>query len=453
VVKMRGRASATGAVVLTLALTSLVLAVRSGPTDAQATPLDSGPPRSLEVFYGSPVLVRSGEAVQVPVDVVCATEDGQACPAAAILRVAEGGGAFRRFRAPATPDVGFDLSAPVSRVGHSAGTGGSLRFQVGARDESGRVTYLSGTSTPPPPLRLYVASDMSTLRIPRVAFGDTVRGRQVLFLPWGTGPGRAGLRPGNESPTLGPSSFDVSPAGSIVLVDALQSRVAEYREGDLVRSVPLTDDPWADVAVGSNGRVFLASGVAGSDWLARVRTIGASGAVQVLAPRIAGMPSQIRRSGAGVFVRLLPEDGWVPAASDADAASLRLTTGRPMGRGTQLVVSGTPQRVRVGIVDGAGVRRAVELTSSASLGSVQLAEPDGAGGFLVVVHTYRDGAGPADQYQVVHVSGDLHVTTFATPSGAYAGSMALSRFRLGPDGALYQMRSASDGVRIFRYEL
>lgn len=449
---MRGRASAAGGVVLTLALTSLVLAVRSGPTDAHAAPLDSGQSRSLEVFHGSPVLVRSGEAVHIPVDVVCATEDGRACPATAILRIAERGSAFRRFSAPATPDVRFDVSAPVVRAARS-GSGGSLRFQVGARDESGRITYLSGTATPPPPLRLYVAADMPILRIPRVAFGDTARGRQVLFLPWGTGPMRAGLHPGNESPTLGPSSFDVSPAGSVVLVDALQSRVAEYLEGDLVRAVPLTDDPWADVAVGSNGRVFLASGVAGSEWSASVRTIGGSGAARALAPRIAGMPSQIRRSGAGVFVRLLPEDGWVPAASDADPASLRLTTGRPVGRGSQLVVSGTQQRVRVGLVDGAAVRSAVELTWAASLGSVQLAEPDGAGGFLVVVHTYRDGADPTDQYQVARVSRDLHVTTFATPSGAFAGSMALSRFRLGPDGALYQMRSASDGVRIFRYEL
>jgi hypothetical protein len=217
--------------------------------------------------------------------------------------------------------------------------------------------------------------------------------------------------------------------------------------------VPLSNDHWADVAVGSNGRAYLASRVAGSDWSTRVRTIDASGAVRVLAPRIAGMPSQIRRSAAGIFVRLLPEDGWVPAASVADPASLRLTTGRPVRGGTQIVVSGTQRRVRLGFVNGATVRKAVELTSSASLGSVQLAEPDGAGGFLVVVHAYRDGTDPADQYQFVHVTGDLHITTFATPSGGYAGSMTLSRFRLGPDGALYQMRSASDGVRIFRYEL
>jgi hypothetical protein len=450
---MRGRASAAGAVVLTLALTFLVLAVRPGPAGVRAAPLDSGPSRSLEVFHGSPVLVRSGEDVRIPVDVVCATEDGESCPADAILRVAERGGAFRRFRAQATPGVRFDLSAPVSRAGRASGVGGSLRFQVGASDDVGGVTFLSGTSSPTPPLRLYVAAHMPTLRIPRVAFGDTARGIRVLFLPWGTGPMRAGLRPGNESPTLGPSSFDVSPAGSIVLVDALQSRVAEYRKGALLRSVALSKDPWADVAVGSNGRVFLASRVTGSDWSAQVRTIEASGAVRVLAPRIAGMPSQIRRSGTGMFVRLLPEDGWVPAASPADPGSLRLTTGRPVGRGTQIVVSGTQQRVRVGFVTGAGVRKAVELTSSASLGSVQLVEPDGAGGFLVVVHAYRDGADPADQYQVVHVTGDRHVTTFATPSGGYAGSMTLSRFRLGPDGALYQMRSASDGVRIFRYEL
>jgi hypothetical protein len=47
-------------------------------------------------------------------------------------------------------------------------------------------------------------------------------GRTVLALPWGSGPMRAGLAPGNESATLGPSSFDVDAAGRIFLLDGLQ---------------------------------------------------------------------------------------------------------------------------------------------------------------------------------------------------------------------------------------
>ena len=159
----------------------------------------------------------------------------------------------------------------------------------------------------------------------------------------------------------------------------------------------------------------------------------------------------IMTAGDRVFVRLLPEDGWVPA-TETGIDRFALTTGRPLGSGRQLIAAGTQDHVRVGIVAAGRVRRALELTSKLRLGSVQLAEPDGRGGFVVVVHVARDGAEPADQYQVVHVTRDRRVTSFATPSGGYAESMALSRFRLGLDSALYQMRTTASGVGIYRYE-
>jgi hypothetical protein len=243
----------------------------------------------------------------------------------------------------------------------------------------------------------------------------------------------------------------VTTSGSIVLVDAMQSRVAEFARGSLVRSVPIADDPWADVAVGAADRLFLASATGSSDWVGQVRTIDAQ-ATRIVSSSLPGMASEIRRSGNHVFVRLLPEDGWVPAQAPLDHGRLALSTGRPLGSGRHLLVAGTQDRVRVGIVSGGRVRRAIELISSERLGSVQLAEPDAHGGIWIVLHVARDGANPADGYQVVHVSRDRRVSAFATPSGGYAESMALSRFRLGPDGAIYQMRTSAEGVGIFRYE-
>jgi hypothetical protein len=443
---MRGPARAGLLALITVALVAVAVAVRAADQGARMVPVGPMPARVLEVFHGSPVLVRAG------VDVVCADADGEACPAVASIRVAEPGGRWRRATAAAAPNVEFDVSAAASRSLQGSVRSGSLRFQVSAHDASGQTRFLTQSEVAPPPLRLYVARRMPRVAIPYIRFGRTERGRRVLFLPWGTGPLRAGLRPGNESPTLGPSSFDVTPSGSIVLVDAMQARVAEFDGGALTRSVVIGDNPWADVAVGADGTLFLANTTHGSDWLGQVRTIDGGGTTRVLSSSIPGMPSQIRRSGRQIFVRLLPEDGWVPAETGADRRLRELTSGRPLGSGRQLVAAATQDRVRVGIVGAGRVRRAIELTSSARLGSLQLAEPDGAGGIWIVLHVARDGANLADQYQIVHVTSDRRVRTFATPSGGYAESMALSRFRLGPDGAIYQMRTSAHGVGIFRYE-
>lgn len=438
------------AVSAVLALSVAVVVDIEGRSSVSAAPPAIKPAQTLEVFYSSPVLARAGEAIRIPVDVVCGTDQGVACAATALVGVSEGGGPFNTFSGDAAPNVEFDVTAPAARAVQGVPTSGSIRLQIQARDQTGKTVCLNGTGTAPPPLRLYVAETMPTLQIPQVAFGDTVPGQEVLYLPWGSGPSQAGLRPGNESPTLGPSSFDVSPTGSIVLVDAMQSRVAEFRNGALARTVPLAVDPWADIAVGSDGLIYLASRLPDSEWQGQVRTIDSAGTLRTLSAQVPGMPSQIRSSASGVFVRLLPEDAWVPAAT---GKALSLTTGRPTTGTKEVVFSGTQNAVRIGMVSGSAVLSALELQSPVMLGSVQLAERDGTGGFWLVVHTFRDGFDPVDQYQVIHATSDLHVTTFATPSGGYAESMTLSRFRLGPDNAIYQMRTAADGVRIFRYPL
>jgi hypothetical protein len=447
---MRRPARAGLLAVITVAVAAVAVVAHARGREALTVPVGPVPARVLEVFHGSPVLVRAGEDVRVPVDVVCATGDGNACPAVASVRVGEAGVPMHRAAGEATPNVEFDVSAPAGRSLSGPASSGSVRFQVSAHDATGRTTFLTQTDSAPRPLRLYVTRHMPTVELPRVRFDRTARGKRVLFLPWGTGPLRAGLRPGNESPTLGPSSFDVAPGGSIVLVDAMQGRVAEFRQGALVRSMALRGNPWADVAAGRTGSLVLANSVGGSDWVGQVRTIDPDGITRIVSSSVPGMPSEIRRSGDHLFVRLLPEDGWVPAT--VDDGRLPLRTGRPLGHGRQLVVAGTADRVRVGFVSGGRVHRAIELSSATRLGSVQLAEPDGSGGVWVVVHAARDGADPADRYQVIHVTRDRSVTSFSTPSGGYAESMALSRFRLGPDGAIYQMRTAADGVGIYRYE-
>ncbi len=275
-----------------------------------------------------------------------------------------------------------------------------------------------------------------------------------MFLPWGTGSHRAGLRPGNESPTLGPSSFDVGRRGLVALVDSLQSRVAVFRGQRLVREVHVAGSSWADVALARDGTAFLASRAPGSSWRGRVRAAGPDGRVRTISTRLPGMPSEIALAGGSAVVRVLPLDAWV--APDGRRASARRgpTVGRPLGRGSQLLVAGTEGTIRIGTVEGNRVRRALELVPGGThvrFGEVALAEPDGDGGFVVVVHVRRERPRARDRYQVLRIDRSLRVRSFLTASGSFATSMALSRFRLAPDGALYQMRTEPDGVHIVRY--
>jgi hypothetical protein len=95
----------------------------------------------------------------------------------------------------------------------------------------------------------------------------------------------------------------------------------------------------------------------------------------------------------------------------------------------------------------------VELRSSQRFGEVALAEPDGSGGYVVVVRTWQWRPKPADQFQVVHISNGRMAQSFAVSSRSFVDTAPQSRFRLGDDGHLYQLVSTSAGIRIVRFEL
>ena len=54
---------------------------------------------------------------------------------------------------------------------------------------------------------------------------------------------------------------------------------------------------------------------------------------------------------------------------------------------------------------------------------------------------------------MAHIARDRSVTAFAVPARQFAATMPHSHFRLGPDGALYQLTTSPDGVRILRYAM
>jgi hypothetical protein len=260
---------------------------------------------------------------------------------------------------------------------------------------------------------------------------------------------RAGLAPGNESATLGPSSFDVDVAGRIFLLDGAQGRLAVFSDGRLLRESMLSVSAKADLAVTADGSAYvLARTTDGVVTSQRVDPGGDVGEPTVVGT---GIPAEIRASGGAPYAHLVPLDAWLPVPVPGDPSQDTLTVGRPVPGGSQLLSVVHGNTVRLGVVHGGAVRDAVELRSAAPLGELALADRDGHGGYWVVVRVWRDGAAPADQYEVAHVTDGGRVSAFAVPSAAFADAATLSRFRLGGDGNLYQITSSPEGMRIVRY--
>ena len=378
----------------------------------------------------------------MPVDVVCG-RGGTACRGQAGLAVWEAERGWRSWWAASAEALQFDLTAPVGRTGG----GGTLAYRLTARGPGGRVSILPEAGA----LHLYVAGSVENVAVPAIPFGRVRAGTTVLYLPWGSGPGTAGLAPGNESATVGPSSFDVDRAGRIHLVDPLHRRVAVFRDGRLVGETAVSVPPRTDIAIGPGGGGALASeGAAAGGRTVAVRAVDASGRLGRAVPLGRASLAQLRTDGARVVAHLLPLDAWVPAERGAGTGRLGLADGRPLPGGGMLLASVVGDSVRLGRVQGGRVDTAVELRFHAALGELALAETMGRG-FLVVVHLTTSRPAPTDQYQVVRVRPDGSVSSFAVASRAFAETMPLSRFRLGKDGHLYQLATSPDGVRIVRY--
>jgi hypothetical protein len=440
-----GLAAGCIAVVATVALN---MPATAGPPARSGS--GGGVPKALEVFYTPPVLVRAGERVEIPVDVSCSTTSGRTCPARAILGTPDGRGRWRTCGAAAGPELRFDLTASARRSVASSQSGSVAFFVRGEGPAGLRVSLPAGEAVWP--LRFYVARTMPIVRIPDIPFGRVAKGRTVLSLPWGTGRARAGIQPGGEGSTPGPSSFDVDPAGRIYLLDGLQGRLAVFDRGRLVRQVGLPVTPRGDVAVQNDGTVSVL------DQRGRslvVRQIGPGGGPIHTTSLGDGILSQIRAGGSGAFVHVVPLNEWVRAdaarTGETDHAIPSVAQPLDSTRGLLKVINGT--YLRLGTVRQGHVVNAVELRATNHLGEIALAEPDEGGGYWAVVRIWREEPVPADQYQVVHVVGARVVDTFAVADRQFAETAPLSVFRMGSDGTLYQLASFPSGIRVLAYTL
>ncbi|HEX2266670.1 MAG TPA: hypothetical protein VHI97_00530, partial [Actinomycetota bacterium] len=419
-----------------------------GPEDARrVASLD--PPATIHLFYTPLGLVRDGETVRIPVDVICTTREGRQCPADVTLGTQVGAEPWQTVTRAADTGLAFDVIDAAARVrGHRTS---AVRFFLRAQTATGLV---SSAGSPRAPLTFWVVPELPEVQLPSIPFGQVRKPVTVLFLPWGTGPAKAGLSPGRESLTGGPSSFDIDDQGRIHLLDTEQDRLAVFSDGEYIREVPLGLESDADVSVASDGTAYV---LAVKDDVAEVRAVSPSGSVQPARPLGEALSAHVRSVGRHAFANLLPSDVWVgvPARDESLTAALPRQTfaGAPVHGDAELMRIGTTGGVRLATVSGDGVSDAVEVRSDTPLGEVALAEPDGNGGYWCVVRVWREDPSPADQYQVLHISGGEIVESFAVSAEQFADTPPLSRFRLGSDGDLYQLMTSSSGVRILRFDL
>jgi hypothetical protein len=418
----------------------------SGPTRAGASRRDASErrnsPSSLELYYTPPVLVRAGERVTLPVDVICATSRGLPCSADLILGLDEPGRGWRTVQAGSVRRAQFDLSAPAARA---EAIGGSVSFYLRARSGKRSVSLPPGGAASP--LRFHVTRHMPIVDLPAIRYGDVRRPTTVLFLPWGSGPMRAGLSFGHEAPTSGPPAFDVGDRGRIYVLDPAQERLAVFDRRRLARTARIDLHPSALVAAAAVGANVLDR----ADGSVRSRTVDSLGRVATAVDLGRGIPSDVRAFGDEVFAHVLPLDAWVRVTPRGPSGIL---TGRPFHHGAQLLRIGSERSLRLGMLSGGRVRAAVEVRSTERFGEVALAEPDGRNGYIVVVRVWRQRPSITDQFQVVHLGGSGRlIETFAVSSAAIADTPPMGRFRLGPDGDLYQLVTGRDGTRIVRFDL
>jgi hypothetical protein len=415
-----------------------------GASSASGGPGGTGPVSSsrLTLFYTPPVLVRAGEPVRVPVDLVCATPDGLSCSAGLTVGVRTPGATWRTVTVRPTHQRTIDFSEPASRTSSAAGQSVAYYFRAG----SGASRLSLPAAGPAAPLRFYVAPRMGRVSIPAIPFGHTRAGNEVLSLPWGSGPDKAGLQPGRESATLGPSSFDVDANGRVYLLDSEQDRLAIFSGGRLVREVPMPLTADADVAVTEKGIVYVADRSGDGVTVRRISADGAIGPPRVVGSGILG---QVRTDGEAATANILPADTWLITDGQGRSAS---SSARPLAAGGELLRVGTERRIRLGIASAGAVSGAVELDSSQLLAEVALAESARPGEYWVVAHPWRERPTSADQFQVIHVVDGRVTASFAVADDAFADQPPMTRFRLA-GRFLYQLTTSPGGARIVRFDL
>jgi len=413
-----------------------------------AVPDRSGGPRPT-ILHAAPALVRAGAEVALTLSSVCEAPDAPSCQVTGARVLVEPDGiagassiagsnqdGVYRFRIPAelVPEGGFAYAFEISMA-----DGGSSTYPPGA---GSRIRVLTTRGLPSADLPVFAWED-------RLAPAGS-----VVRLPAGTGPGQIGLTGvGQEGGESGPSSFDVTPDGGVVVADWVNGRALRFgASGADAGSFPLPPGRPLDIAATGTGIVAATLGVG-----AQVYELGSDGKVNGrydvgygVTSRVVAGPSPRVRVGAAQWIPVRSAPG-VGLTAQAQAAAE--TTTVPLADGSVAASAVVDDRIAFTWTRPDGSRAGVSLRLP----------PDVRPGADYFVHPTSDGGALA-------VQGLWDEAHFGVAAMGFDAGGALSSFHLLPEpttrmaapfstvryggpGVVLMAVDAGDGMRIDRFEV
>jgi hypothetical protein len=440
---------------LTLGAAAGVAAVALAAGGATVAPTAAPP---LDAAHLPPLLTTAGEPVTLRYAIVCSAPlDAPAgpCDGSGTVYIRPGQkGDFQPLqlvRDDDSIDGRWFVHVPPE-IGRSPS---GFSYYAVLRDESsGRTLTLppGGAAAPQRSLPLGRAVDVA---LGAHVFGETrPADARVVSAVWGDAPGEVGLASGVGTGREGPGSFDAGVDGTVTMLDQANGRIQRWRGGS-VEAIPADlSKTLADLAVGTDGTIYVLDEAAEPGHGSKLRSFRADGTPAGSTELAERTWSQLLMGPDGPIVQQQPSEQWMPVAS----GSTRLRrpeqiragrSGRPLADGSELVVLrvGTDE-VRVARLVAGSVRQAWRVTSQTPLGEVQLAQPLG-NRLVLVFKTYTESR---DEFEVLLLDGRGITRRFTVEAAGWAETAPLSRFRLA-GSSLYQLGTTPTGAFVDRFDL
>jgi hypothetical protein len=414
-------------------------------------------PAVADVTHNPPLIAMPGEAVTLTYIVTCPVADltGGDCNAQGTVHVIAPLSA-KTVDIPLVPNITATTREYVASIPTSLLQAGALlQYWATVQIVGTGVTVTVPTGGATATSTLWVAPTATTVALPGTFDAARTPDSTVVSGGWGAGAGQFGLDAPTEGATVGPSSFDFAPDGSLDVLDDVNQRLVRVDATGVSTSVPLDMAPArSDLATDPQGNlaVLQEASLGSGPRILRFSPDGVVLSQQQIADRTA---DEIRQEAAGPFVHTLPSDQWVPVLSSTGApldptSQAALGTVAPLiPTGGQLVVKAMPTELRVGLLSNGGLTRVWRLTSTLPIGEYQLAQP--LGNDLVVVFRQYDDT--QSQFRVLRLTSSGVSADFVATPKEYAEASPFSEFRLATNGDLYQATSTAQGFAIVKYAL
>ncbi len=454
----RRRAAAWGLIGLVAGcVVALLLAAGAAPHRFGGSRAAELPGPFLEASHLPPLLRLPGETAELRYDIYCPPpgediDSGAACDAGGtVLARAGTAGPFRPF--PLELDPGAVEGRYVVRLPREmAAARSGLSYYALLRDEArgAAITVPAGGAQAPQRSLLLerpIAVELGAHPFEATRPADA----RVVQARWGDGPEEVGLEPGPTAHPIGGASFDVTPSGTVTVLDEAHRRLLRWLPG--AKRPVAVNGTIADLAVAEDGSAYVLETTTAGGAAPVVRVFAPNGRLRATAPVPDRTASQIRLAPEGPVVLQYPSGQWMPVergglSLEPAEQVARGRAGRPLPGGREVVVFRTGNEVRVALTASAGTLRGWRITSATPLGEVQLAEPFGSG-VALVVRVYEEGR---DEFVALVVDGRGLVRRLALESADWAETAPLSRFRL-VGSSLYQLGSTPKGLFVDRHDL